>query len=160
MSEKQSRVAEFKDFVLQGNVVDLAVAVIIATFFGVIIKDLVNLILSILAIPGKTARPFAGLEFTIGHGVFQYGVLLAGHHHLRDRGGAVVFFLVVHPVRVLMDRRRSGADPESEDRACPECLSDIPKAATRCRYCTAQIEPMARRRCRRRGVRRPAGPGG
>ena len=142
MSEKQSRLAEFKDFVLQGNVVDLAVAVIIATFFGVIIKDAVNLILSLLAIPGKSARPFAGLSFTIGHGVFQYGVLLQDIITFVIVA-AVVFFFVVHPVRVLMDRRRSGVDPESEDRACPECLSDIPKAATRCRFCTAQIEPMA-----------------
>ncbi len=141
MSQKQSRWAEFKDFVMQGNVVDLAVAVIIATFFGVIIKDLVNLILSILAIPGKSARPFSGLEFTIGHGVFQYGVLLQDIVTFIVVA-AVVFFLVVHPVRVLMDRRRAGVDPESEDRACPECLSDVPKAASRCRYCTAQIEPM------------------
>lgn len=140
MSEKQSWLAEFKDFVLQGNVVDLAVAVIIATFFGVIIKDAVNLILSILAIPGKSARPFSDLSFTIGHGVFQYGVLIQDIVTFVIVA-AVVFFLVVHPVRVLTDRRRSGADPESEDRACPECLSDIPKAATRCRYCTAQIEP-------------------
>ena len=142
MSQKQSRLAEFKDFVLHGNVVDLAVAVIIATFFGVIIKDLVNLILSIFAIPGKTFRPFSGLQFTIGHGVFQYGVLLQDIITFVIVAG-VVFFVVVHPVRVLMDRRRSSVDPESEDRACPECLSDIPKAAIRCRYCTAQIEPMA-----------------
>ncbi len=142
MNEKQSRLAEFKDFVLKGNVVDLAVAVIIATFFGVIVKDLVNLILSIFAIPGRNFRPFAGLQFTIGHGVFQYGVLLQDTITFVVVA-LVVFFLVVHPVRVLMDRRRSGADPESDDRACPECLSDIPKAATRCRYCTAQIEPLA-----------------
>jgi large conductance mechanosensitive channel len=141
MSEKQSRLAEFKDFVLKGNVVDLAVAVIIATFFGVIIKDLVNLILSIFAIPGRSFRPFAGLQFTIGHGVFQYGILLTDIITFVIVA-AVVFFLVVHPVRVLMDRRRSGVDPESEDRACPECLSDIPKAAIRCRFCTAPVEPV------------------
>jgi large conductance mechanosensitive channel len=142
MTEKQSRWAEFKDFILKGNVVDLAVAVIIATFFGVIIKDLVNLILSIFAIPGRNYRPFSGLQFTIGHGVFQYGILLTDIITFLIVA-TVVFFLVVHPVRVLMDRRRAGVDPESEDRACPECLSDIPKAATRCRYCTAQVEPLA-----------------
>jgi large conductance mechanosensitive channel len=76
MSDKKNALAEFKDFVLQGNVVDLAVAVIIATFFGFVVKDVVNLILSILAIPGKSYKTFADLHFTIGHGVFNYGVLI------------------------------------------------------------------------------------
>jgi large conductance mechanosensitive channel len=143
MSEekKRSALAEFKDFVLQGNVVDLAVAVIIAMFFGVIIKDTVNLVLSILAIPGSTAKSFSSLSFTIGHGVFQYGVLIQDIITFLVVA-AVVFFLVVHPVRVLMDRRRAGPDPESDDRACPECLSDIPKAATRCRFCTSEVVPI------------------
>jgi hypothetical protein len=91
MSDNKRALAEFKDFVLQGNVVDLAVAVIIAMFFGVVIKDIVNLILSILAIPGKTNKTFADLHFTIGHGVFNYGVPDPGSHHLRDRGGGGVF---------------------------------------------------------------------
>jgi large conductance mechanosensitive channel len=143
MSQKQSRWAEFKDFTVKGNVVDLAVAVVIATFFGAVVKDVVNLILSIFAIPGKSFRPFAGLQFTIGHGVFQYGLVLQDIITFLIVA-AVVFFLVVHPLRVVLDRRRAGEDPDSEDRACPECLSsDIPKAATRCRYCTAQIEPLA-----------------
>jgi large conductance mechanosensitive channel len=141
MSEKQSRLAEFKDFVLKGNVIDLAVAVIIAMFFGAIIKDLVNLILSIFAIPGRNFRPFAGLQFTIGHGVFQYGLVLQDIVTFVIVA-AVVFFLVVHPVAVIMNRRRSQVDPESDDRPCPECLSVIPKGATRCRYCTSQVEPL------------------
>jgi large conductance mechanosensitive channel len=139
--KRKSSLAEFKDFVLQGNVVDLAVAVIIAMFFGVIIKDTVNLILSILAIPGSTAKTFSSLSFTIGHGVFLYGVLIQDIITFLVVA-AVVFFFVVHPVRVLMERRRTGPDPESEERACPECLSEIPKAATRCRYCTAEVVPI------------------
>jgi large conductance mechanosensitive channel len=142
MSEKKTPVAEFKDFIMQGNVVDLAVAVVIATFFGVIIKDAVNLILSILAIPGKSNRPFSSLYLTIGHGVFQYGVLIQDIITF-VLVATVVFFVVVRPMRILTDRRRAHPDPESDDRACPECLSDVPKAATRCAYCTAQIAPMA-----------------
>jgi large conductance mechanosensitive channel len=141
MMEKRSAWAEFKDFVLQGNVVDLAVAVIIATFFGFVVRDVVNLILSILAIPGSTNQTFSDLNFTIGHGTFRYGLLIQDVLTFLIVA-VVVFFLVVRPVAGLMQRRRAGLEPESTDRACPECLSDIPKAATRCAYCTAQVAPV------------------
>jgi large conductance mechanosensitive channel len=141
MSDSKSSWAEFKDFVLQGNVVDLAVAVIIATFFGFVVREVVNLILSILAIPGNTNRTFADLHFTIGHGVFNYGALIQDVITFLIVA-AVVFFLVVRPVAGLMRRRRAGLEPDSSDRACPECLSDIPKAATRCAYCTSQVVPV------------------
>ena len=138
MAEKKSALTEFKDFVLQGNVVDLAVAVIIATVFAVIVKDVVNLILSILAIPGSKKVDFSNLTFTIGGGVFKYGQLITDVITFVVVA-AVVFFLVVRPVRELMERRRKVADPESDDRPCPQCLSEIPKAAIRCAYCTAEI---------------------
>ena len=138
MAEKRSALSEFKDFVMQGNVVDLAVAVVIATFFGAVIKDFVNLILSLLAIPGKKALPFNSLSFRIGHGVFQYGVLISDAITFVVVA-FVVFFVVVRPVRRLVERRLTQVDPESTDRPCPECLSDIPKAASRCRYCTAEV---------------------
>jgi large conductance mechanosensitive channel len=141
MSEKRSALAEFKDFVLQGNVIDLAVAVIIAMFFGAVVKDVVNLILSILAIPGSTNQTFADLKFTIGHGTFQYGLLIQDILTFVIVA-AIVFFFVVRPVAGLMEKRRAGLEPESSDRACPECLSDIPKAATRCAYCTTQVAPV------------------
>ncbi len=138
MDKKSSALAEFKDFVLQGNVIDLAVAVVIATFFGAIIKDLVNLILSLLAIPGKNALPFSSLSFRIGKGVFQYGVLITDVITFVIVA-AVVFFLVVRPVHHMLEDRRAHPDPESSDRPCPECLSEVPKAATRCRFCTSEI---------------------
>lgn len=141
MQGKPSALAEFKDFVLQGNVIDLAIAVVIAQFFGAIIKDVVNLILSLLAIPGKKALPFSSLSFTIGKGVFQYGVLITDVITFLVVA-AVVFFLVVRPVHHLLAERRRQPDPESTERPCPQCLSDIPKAATRCRFCTAEVGPM------------------
>src|ERR1700722_18349835 len=141
MSEKKNPLAEFKDFVMQGNVVDLAVAVVIAMFFGAVVKDVVNLILSILAIPGKTDKSFDSLQFTIGHGVFLYGALIEDIITFVIVA-AVVFFVVVRPLNHLMMKRRAHPEPESTDRPCPECLSEIPKAATRCAYCTAQINPV------------------
>jgi large conductance mechanosensitive channel len=142
MSEIKSALAEFKDFVVQGNVVDLAVAVVIATFFGAIVKDAVNLILSLLAIPGSKKVDFSGLTFTIGGGVFHYGALITDVITFL-LVAAVVFFAVVRPLKKLADRRRAQPDPESESRPCPQCLSEIPKAANRCSYCTSEVGAAA-----------------
>jgi large conductance mechanosensitive channel len=138
MVEKKSALTEFKDFVMQGNVIDLAVAVVIGTFFTIVIKDVVNFILTILAIPGKSSRPFSGLTFTIGHGTFQYGTLIEDIITFIVVA-AVIFFLVVRPLAHLQERRRVAPEPDSDNRPCPQCLSDIPKAASRCAYCTADI---------------------
>lgn len=138
MSDKKSAVSEFKDFVMQGNVIDLAVAVIIAQFFGAIVKDAVNLVLSLLAVPGSHKVDFSSLTFTLGHGVFRYGQLITDLITFVVVAG-VVFFAVVRPVRKLLERRRATTDPESADRPCPQCLSEIPKAAIRCAFCTAEV---------------------
>jgi len=142
MAGSKKKLAEFKDFVLQGDVVDLAVAVIIALYFGPIIKDVVNLILTILAIPGSSHRSFAELSFTIGHGTFFYGVLIQDIITFL-LVAAVVFFIVIRPLRNIVDKRRRVPDPDSETRPCPECLSDIPKAASRCAHCTVEVGPAA-----------------
>jgi large conductance mechanosensitive channel len=143
MAEKKSALAEFKDFVVQGNVIDLAVAVIIAQFFGAVVKDVVQFILQILAIPGnKKTGGFQGLHFRVGGGVFQYGNLISDIITFVVVA-AVVFFVVVRPVRLLLERRRRQApDPASTERPCPECLSSIPKLASRCAFCTAEVPPM------------------
>jgi large conductance mechanosensitive channel len=141
MAEKKSALSDFKDFIVQGDVVALAVAVIIALYFGPIIKDFVSLILSLLAIPGTNPKSFDTLTFTIGGGTFKYGVLISDTITFL-LVAAVVFFVVVRPIGKLQERRRSEPDPESTDRPCPECFSTIPKQATRCAYCTAQVTPM------------------
>jgi large conductance mechanosensitive channel len=142
MADRKSAISEFKDFVLQGNVVDLAVAVIMAAFFGAIIKDVVNLILSLLAIPGKGAHSFSDLYFTIGKGKFLYGALISDIITFVVVA-TVVFFIVVRPVGSLMEARRRAPDPESTVRPCPYCLSEIPKAASRCAHCTAEVPVVA-----------------
>ena len=130
---------EFKAFLLRGNVVDLAVGVVIGAAFGAVVTSLVrDLITPILSIPGDTN--FESLSFTIGGGVFRYGnflntvltfVIIA----------AVVFFFVVVPINHLMAKRRTEPDVDSVNRDCPECLSSIPLAAKRCAFCTAEIAP-------------------
>ncbi len=141
-SSKKSAWTEFKDFVMKGNVVDLAIAIVIGTYFGVVIKDVVGLILSFLAIPGTKTTDFAKLTAKIGHGSFAYGALIVDLFTFLVVAAAV-FFLVVRPMRGLVERRRAEPEPESDDRPCPECLSSIPKAAVRCAYCTAAVNPLA-----------------
>jgi large conductance mechanosensitive channel len=133
---------EFKAFLLRGNVVDLAVAVVIGAAFGMVVQALVkDLITPILAIPGGKPT-FATLSFSINDSKFFYGdfinVLIAFVSI-----AAAVFFFVVKPVNALMARRKTEPDVESTVRDCPECLSSIPSAAHRCAFCTAEVTPTA-----------------
>jgi large conductance mechanosensitive channel len=135
--------SEFKDFILKGNVIDLAIAVVLALYFGPIIKDVVNLILNILAIPGKNGDSFETLAFHIGGGTFAYGNLISDVITFLVVA-AVVFFVVVRPIAALLARRQTQQpEPDSVTRPCPECLSEIPRAASRCAFCTAVVPPVA-----------------
>src|SRR5438132_9541770 len=127
----------FKAFMLRGNVIDLAVAVVIGAAFGAVVTALVRDLLTplIAAIFGKPN--FGNLTFSIHKSRFFYGDFI-NYVIAFVSIAAAIFFFVVKPVNYLLERRQKGqADPESSDRPCPECLSTIPKAATRCAYCTA-----------------------
>lgn len=130
---------DFKAFLLRGNVVDLAIAVVIGAAFGAVVTALVkDLITPIISIPGSTN--FDHLQFKIRDSVFAYGNFLNVLITFVSIAAAV-FFFVVKPVNALMARRN--AEPDSPDRDCPECLSSIPAAATRCAFCTATSAPTA-----------------
>jgi len=133
---------EFREFILRGNLVDLAVAVVIGTAFAVVIAAFVtDLVTPLIAAVGGEPS-FDDLTFTINGSEFRYGhfinalltfVIVA----------AVVFFFVVKPVNHLMARMKTGEDVEEPTHKCPECRSDIPESATRCAFCTAQVQPAA-----------------
>ncbi|HEY5267624.1 MAG TPA: large conductance mechanosensitive channel protein MscL [Candidatus Saccharimonadales bacterium] len=135
---------EFKKFILRSNVVNLAVAVAIGAAFGAIVtalvKDLVTPIIG--AIGGKP--DFSSLAFTINKSKFLYGNFINAIISFILIAFAI-FFLVIQPINKLQSlaARRKTAD-EPTDRKCPECLSIIPKAASRCMYCTAKIEPQTK----------------
>ena len=130
----------FKAFVLRGNVVDLAVAVVIGAAFGAVVvafvKDLVTPLIA--AVIGKP--DFGGLYFTVNNSKFAIGdfinavvafVLVA----------AVIYFLVIVPMQRLMPKPRVEDEPRT--RECSECLSSIPVAANRCAYCQQPQSPPA-----------------
>ena len=131
---------EFRQFILRGNLVDLAVAIVVGTAFTALVNQFVKSIITplIAAIFGKP--DFSNLAFTINESRFTYGdfinalltfVIVA----------AVMFFFVVKPVNALMERYRTEPDVDKETRDCPECLSAVPVGATRCAFCTSSLAP-------------------
>jgi len=128
---------DFKAFLLRGNVVDLAVAVVVGAAFGAVVTALVrDLVTPIISIPGKTN--FSELDFHIRQSRFAYGDFLNAILSFVLIAAAVFFFVVV-AVNALMARRKTETDVESTTRDCPECLSSIPVAARRCAFCTAGV---------------------
>ena len=129
---------EFREFILRGNLVDLAVAVVIGTAFtAVVTAFVVNIVTPILAAIG--GKPdFSDLTFTINGSRFLYGAFINALIAFLIIA-AVIFFFVIKPVNLLMARFQPATAVDVETRACPECLSDIPIAATRCAFCTARV---------------------
>jgi len=129
---------DFKAFLLRGNLVDMAVGIVIGVAFVAVVTALVaDLVTPLLAAIGGQ-RDFSRLSFTINKSHFLYGafvnavlafVLVA----------AVLFYLVIKPVNALMARSRTEPPVEETTRECPECLSQIPAAARRCAFCTAEV---------------------
>jgi len=135
-------VRDFREFLLRGNVVDLAVGIVVGAAFGAVVTALVADLLTpvIAAIIGKP--DFSTLTFTIHKSTFHYGhfinVLIAFISI-----AAAVFFFVVRPVNGLMARRRTQRDPDSETQPCRECLSEIPILARKCAFCGSPQTPAA-----------------
>jgi large conductance mechanosensitive channel len=131
---------DFKQFILRGNVVDLAVAVVIGAAFGSIVTSLVKDLITplIAAIGGKP--DFSSLYFTVNGSKFMYGDFLNAVISFAILA-AVIFFLIIQPINKLTEysnRRKVPADPS--EKKCEFCLSDIPKAATRCAFCTSKLK--------------------
>lgn len=133
---------DFKKFILRGNVVDLAVAVVIGAAFGAIVTALVKDLVTplIAAIGGKP--DFSGLSFTVNHSKFLYGDFINAVVSFLIIA-AVIFFFVVQPLNKLMSRLNPAEEVDTPaERECPECLSAIPAAALRCKFCTAKSKPQ------------------
>jgi large conductance mechanosensitive channel len=129
-------IKEFKDFLMRGKLVELAVAVVMGGAFGSLIKVFVESLITpvIAAIFGNPS--FGDLSFTLNHSRFSYGAFLNALITFVSIAAAV-FFFVVKPTDALEERRKRGFDPDSKE--CPECLSEIPYAAKRCAYCASEI---------------------
>ncbi len=129
---------EFKQFLLRGNVMDLAIAVVIGVAFGAVVTALVQDLITplIAAIGGQP--DFSALTFTVNGSEFKYGHFLNAVISFIILA-AVVFFFVVKPLNALISRSRRQAPVDPTTRKCPECLSEIPIQAKRCAHCTSVI---------------------
>ena len=133
-------IKEFKEFLLRGNLLDLAVAVVIGAAFTAVIASITSNIITPLvkAIFGGNTQ-FAKLQVTIHGSAIIYGAVFNALLNFMIVA-AVIFFLVIKPVNALM--ARMGRTPtEDPMRECPDCLSKVPDQATRCAYCTSTLTP-------------------
>lgn len=148
-------IKEFKAFIIRGNAVDLAVGVVMGAAFGAVVNSIVsNMLTPLTTIWRKcnivddpktpvieTCNHFANLKFSIGGSTFNYGNVLNDILTL-ILIGAAVFFLVVRPINHLEERRKREEEELPITRPCPECLSEIPREATRCAHCAVKV-PVA-----------------
>ena len=128
----------FKKFLLRGNVVDLAVAVVIGAAFGAVVTAFVNAFITpqVGVFTGAAGR-FEEKVFSVGDTDFPYGQFISALLSFLIIA-AVVYFLVVRPVNRLMERFKTEPEVEAETKQCPECLSSIPVPASRCAFCTVE----------------------
>jgi large conductance mechanosensitive channel len=130
----------FRTFLLRGNVIDLAVAVVVGVAFNNIVQSLVKDIITPLIAAAGGAPNFGSLKFTIHGTAMSYGLFLNAVITFLIVA-SVVYFLLVAPVAKLTAFAQR--NKEAAERECPECLSLIPARATRCKFCTAVIAPPA-----------------
>jgi large conductance mechanosensitive channel len=129
----------FKQFILRGNVLDLAVAVVMGVAFGAVVTALVKDLITplIAAIIGKP--DFSAIEFTVNGTKFPVGDFINALVSFILIAAAVYFFIVL-PMNTLLARMRRGeAAPDPTTKKCPECLSDVPIAARRCAFCSTSF---------------------
>jgi len=127
-------ISGFREFIMRGNVIDLAVAVVIAGAFGAVITsfvgDILTPLLGLLGVPD-----FSTASFTVGDAEVRYGLFLNALIAFLLVALAIYLF-VVRPVNALEERRRRGEEESPTTKTCPECASEIPAAARRCPMCT------------------------
>jgi len=135
----------FKQFLLRGNVADLAVGVVVGAAFGAVVTSFVKNMLTPLIAAIVKQPDFSALTVTINGSKFQYGEFINALFSFLLISAAVYFFVVV-PINALIARAKKApvpADPTT--RKCPECLSEIPIEARKCAFCISPLESLASR---------------
>ncbi|WP_141578406.1 MscL family protein [Actinomadura sp. WMMA1423] len=128
----------FKKFLFRGNLVDLAVAFVVGAAFAGLVKDFAtSFITPLIALLGGEPD-YTRLVVTVNGTKFPYGIFVTSAVAFFITA-VIVYFLVVLPTAKLIERMDRGK--EATERECPQCLSDIPVRARRCRYCTAEVLP-------------------
>ena len=134
----------FKQFIMRGNVLDLAVAVVMGGAFGAVVTALVKDLVTPL-IAAMVGKPdFSAIQFEINKSKFLIGDFINAIVSFLLIAAAIYFFVVV-PVNALMARMRRGeAPPDPTTKKCPECLSEIPIGARKCAFCASPVAAAAK----------------
>ncbi len=130
---------EFKQFLLRGNVVDLAVGVVVGAAFGDVVTALVADLLTPLVAAIVQVPDFSALSFTLNGSQFMYGHFVNTFISFLLVAGAI-FFFVVKPMNVLIARSRKESQAGPATKKCSECMSEIPLEAKRCSHCTQVVD--------------------
>jgi large conductance mechanosensitive channel len=139
LNKEAKMLKDFKQFIMRGNAVDLAVAVVIGAAFNNVVQSIVKGLITplIAAIGGQP--DFSKLKFTVNGGQFLYGDVINFLVSFLIIA-AVIFFLIVQPINHLQTRAKRNKKPEDPtEKKCPQCLSAIPVKATRCAFCTSKV---------------------
>lgn len=129
---------EFKQFLLRGNVVDLAVGVVVGAAFGTIVTALVSDLLTPLISAVAKVPDFGALSFTLNGSKFMYGHFINALISFLLVASSV-FFFVVKPMNILISKSRNEEPVDPTTKKCTECLSEVPIKATRCKNCAQVI---------------------
>ncbi|KKU64281.1 MAG: Large-conductance mechanosensitive channel [Candidatus Amesbacteria bacterium GW2011_GWA1_47_16] len=128
----------FRDFVLRGNVVDLAVAVVLGGAFGNVVNTMVKGMITPLIGAFGGQPDFSGIYFSINESKFMIGDFLNALISFLIVA-SVIYFFVVMPMNKIMSKVKKGERVDPTERTCPECLSQIPVKAGRCKFCTSKV---------------------
>lgn len=129
---------EFKQFLLRGNVVDLAVGVVMGAAFGTIVTSIVSDLLTPFISAVARLPDFSGLHFTLNDTKIMYGKFLNAFISFLLVGSSV-FFFIVKPMNALVSRSKKEPPADPATKKCKECLSEIPTEAKRCAHCTQLV---------------------
>ncbi|MEU7292076.1 large conductance mechanosensitive channel protein MscL [Streptomyces exfoliatus] len=135
----------FKDFILRGNVISMAIGLAVGSAFTAVVTGFSKAFITpLIGLATGSVGDFSEASFTVKGAVFPYGLAIAAIIAFVITA-AVLYFLIVVPMTKIQDRfaREEAADPKSEKRDCPRCFTEIPAVATRCAHCTSEVEPTA-----------------
>ncbi|MEU7024422.1 large conductance mechanosensitive channel protein MscL [Streptomyces sp. NPDC046203] len=135
----------FKDFILRGNVVSMAIGLAVGSAFTAVVTGFSKAFITpLIGLATGSVGDFSEASFTLGKTVFPYGLAIAATIAFVVTA-AVLYFLFVVPMAKIQEKfaKEEAADPKAEKRDCPRCFAEIPAIASRCAHCTSEVEPVA-----------------
>ncbi|MFB6839362.1 large conductance mechanosensitive channel protein MscL [Streptomyces sp. NPDC056361] len=135
----------FKDFILRGNVISMAIGLAVGSAFTAVVTGFSKAFITpLIGLATGSVGDFSEASFKVQGTVFPYGLAIAAVIAFVITA-AVLYFLIVVPMTKIQDRfaKAEAADPKSEKRDCPRCFTEIPAIASRCAHCTSEVEPTA-----------------